>query len=75
MHRDVERRRTKPPPVRLYSPWLRLVLSLLERGSLYDPAVPVADGLAAAEHLETAHGFGIMIEVLSLDLLKLRLRC
>ena len=59
---------TKPPPVRLNPPRLRLILSLLESCSLDDLARLVADGFAAIEHLETTDCLRIVVEVLPFDL-------
>lgn len=59
-------RLTEPTPVRLHPPRRRLILSLLECSGLDDLARAIADGLAAAEHLQPIDLFGIAVEVLSL---------
>ena len=63
-------RHTEPPPVGLYSPWLRLVLALLKSCCLNYLSVLVAHSLSAVEHFESANLLGIAIEVLAFDLLQ-----
>jgi hypothetical protein len=62
-------RRTKPPPIWLYSPWSCLILSLLKCRSLDDFPVPVPHGLAPREHLEPLDLLSIAVEVLAFDFL------
>ena len=61
---------TKPPPVRLHPPRLRLVLPLLERRRLDDLAVLVAHRLAAVEHLQSRDLLRIAVEILPLHALQ-----
>lgn len=60
---------TEPSTVSLDSTHFRILLALLESGSLNDLAILVTNGLAAVEHLDPRSGLGISVEVFALDLL------
>jgi len=59
--------RTEPAAVGLDAAVRRLVLALLEGGSLDNLAIPVADSFAAGQELLLARALGIDVEVLAWD--------